>query len=66
MRVSFAAAPRGPGALLLYAYAFLTAVHLAEGNIASQLETLLTDLVPLLLALVWLASRRSRQGEVHP
>jgi hypothetical protein len=56
MRASSALARLGPGALLLYAYAFLTAIHLAEGNIASQLETLLTDLVPLLVALGWLAT----------
>jgi hypothetical protein len=65
MRACFGAARRGPGALLLYAYAFLTAVHLAEGNVASQLESLLTDAVPLLLALAWLATRRANAKEAR-
>ncbi|HTR97344.1 MAG TPA: O-antigen polymerase [Candidatus Acidoferrales bacterium] len=54
MRASRLLASRGPGGVLFYAYAYLTAVHLAEGCIASQLETFLTDLVPLLLALGFL------------
>jgi hypothetical protein len=56
MRATLALARRGPGAVLLYSYAFITAMHLAEGCIASQLETLLTDLVPMALALLWLTT----------
>lgn len=53
MRAGHVLARRGPGGLLVYGYAFLTAMHLVEGCIASQLETFLTHLVPSLLAL-WL------------
>lgn len=51
MRVSYSLARSGPGGLLLYGYAFITAMHLVEGCIASQLETAITHLVPALLAL---------------
>jgi len=56
MRIAYAFARRGPGGLLLYGYAFLTALHLVEGCIASQLETMLTHLVPAVLALAWLTA----------
>lgn len=55
MRATFAAAGRGPGALLVYGYVFLTAMHLVEGCIASQLETMITHLVPTAIALALLA-----------
>ncbi|MBI5170004.1 MAG: oligosaccharide repeat unit polymerase [Candidatus Eisenbacteria bacterium] len=51
MRATYAAARRGPGALLVYGYAFITAMHLVEGCIASQLETAITHLVPTVIAL---------------
>ncbi len=57
MRVSSRLARSGPGALLLWAYATITAMHLVEGCIASQLETMLTDLAPLAFALAFLAAR---------
>ena len=38
--------------MLLYGYAFLTAMHLVEGCIASQLETAIMHLVPATLALL--------------
>lgn len=44
-----------PGALLVYGYVFLTAIHLVEGSIASQIETLLMGLVP-----AWFAHRALR------
>ena len=52
MRVAYSLARSGPGGLLLYGYAFITAMHLVEGCIASQLETAITHLVPALLALL--------------
>ncbi|MFN8589580.1 MAG: O-antigen polymerase [Candidatus Eisenbacteria bacterium] len=55
MRATFVAAGRGPGALLVYGYVFLTAMHLVEGCIASQLETAIMHLVPTALALALLA-----------
>jgi hypothetical protein len=47
----------GPGALLLHGYAFLTAMHLVEGCIASQLEFFLTDAVPAVLAIAYMTAR---------
>ena len=61
MRATFAAAGRGPGALLLYGYAFLTAMHLVEGCIASQLETMITHVVPTAVALALLARVPARR-----
>jgi hypothetical protein len=60
MRTTRALAFAGPGGVLVYCYAFITAMHLAEGCIASQLETFLTDLLPALLAIavLTLAVRR--------
>jgi hypothetical protein len=55
MRASRVLAGRSPAGLLLHGYAFLTAMHLVEGCIASQLETWLTHLVPSLLAIALLA-----------
>ena len=51
MRAAYSIAHRGPGALLVYGYVFLTAMHLVEGCIASQLETAITHLVPTVIAL---------------
>ena len=44
----------GPGAVLLYGYFFLAAVHLVEGSIAAQFEFFLTSAVPALFALLLL------------
>ena len=41
----------GAGAVFLYGYFFLAAVHLVEGSIAAQIEFLLTSAVPVLVAL---------------
>lgn len=60
MRAGYTLAGRGPGALLLYGYAFMTGVHLVEGCVASQLETFTTNLLPGLFA-AWLLTR-SRTG----
>jgi hypothetical protein len=55
LRASITLARRGgPGAVLLYGYFFLAAVHLVEGSIAAQLEFFLTSAVPALIALVLL------------
>ena len=56
----------GPGGILLYAYLFITSIHLVEGCIASQFETLLTELLPALLAIALLAAhaRTPRHGGV--
>ncbi len=64
MRVGYGMARRGPGALLLYGYIFLTCMHIVEGIIASQFETLLTHIVPCTLALLWLTrgGRHTRPG----
>lgn len=62
MRATFTAAGRGPGALLVYGYAFLTAMHLVEGCIASQLETMITHLVPTAIALALLARAPERRS----
>ncbi len=63
LRASYDAARRGPGAVLLYGYVLITGMHLVEGCIASQLETALTHLVPMTIALLVLTrasgSRRS-------
>ena len=61
MRAGYALAGRGPGALLLYGYAFMTGVHLVEGCIASQLETFPTNLLPGLFA-AWLLTRARARG----
>ncbi len=47
----------GPGAVLLYGYFFLAAVHLVEGSIAAQIEFFLTSAVPALIALLLLRGR---------
>jgi hypothetical protein len=52
----------GPGAVLLYGYVFLAAVHLVEGGIAAQLEFLLMSAVPAMLALPFLLARRAPAG----
>jgi hypothetical protein len=49
----------GPGAVLLYGYFFLAAVHLVEGGIAAQIEFFLTSAVPALLALILLSTQRA-------
>lgn len=54
LRATFDLARRGPGALLVYGYVFLTGIHLVEGCIASQLETLTMHLLPAVLAIVLL------------
>lgn len=59
MRASLTLARRGPGGLLLHGYFFLTAIHLVEGCIASQLETHLTHLVPAAIAIALLAGPRA-------
>ena len=56
MRASRAMIRMGPGGTLLYCYALITFMHMAEGGIASQLETFLTDLVPALLGLALLTA----------
>ncbi len=50
----------GPGAVLLYGYFFLAAVHLVEGSIAVQIEFFLTSAVPALIALFLLRGPRAR------
>ena len=61
MRAAWEAVRRGgPAMLLVYIYAFLTLVHLVEGSIAAQLETMLTGVVPALLAMF--AFQRLRAG----
>jgi hypothetical protein len=57
LRACYALARRGPGALLLYGYVFITGIHLVEGCIASQLETFTTHLLPALIAIVLLTRR---------
>jgi oligosaccharide repeat unit polymerase len=55
LRAAYRVARRGgPGAVLLYGYFFLAAVHLVEGSIAAQVEFLLMSVVPALLAVAWL------------
>ena len=49
---------RGPGAVLLYGYFFLAAVHLVEGSIAAQIEFFLGSAVPALIAMSLLSARR--------
>ncbi len=60
MRASRVLARGGPGGVLLHGYGLITAVHLAEGCIASQLESWLTDLLPALLAVAWITARTRR------
>lgn len=67
MRAASSVARRGgPGAVLLYGYFFLTAIHLVEGAIAAQIEFFLTSLVPSLLALHLLCPRRARGAPPVP
>jgi len=49
----------GAGAVFLYGYFFLAAVHLVEGSIAAQIEFLLTSALPVLLALSLLRADRA-------
>lgn len=65
MRASRGLADLGPGGLLIYGYAFLTAMHLVEGCIASQMETFLTHLVPSVLALALVTARTGARPEVR-
>ncbi|MCC6651480.1 MAG: oligosaccharide repeat unit polymerase [Candidatus Eisenbacteria bacterium] len=62
MRVSYSLARSGPGGLLLYGYAFITAMHLVEGCIAAQFETAITHLVPAALALIVLSRFTRRKA----
>jgi hypothetical protein len=58
LRLAISLAHRGgPGAVLLYGYFFLAAVHLVEGSIAAQIEFFLTSAVPALIALSLLCAR---------
>src|SRR5207247_901796 len=61
VRVAWRLASAGaPGTLLAYGYFYLTVIHLAEGAIASQIETLLLGLVPAWLAQRWLGRRAAK------
>ena len=51
----------GPGGVLFYCYALITVMHVAEGGIASQTETFLTDLVPLFLGLAAMTAATKRR-----
>jgi hypothetical protein len=54
LRACYALARRGPGAMLLYGYVFITGTHMVEGCIATQLEVFSTQLLPSLLAVALL------------
>lgn len=59
LRACFALARRGPGAMLVYGYVFLSGIHMVEGCVASKLETFSTHLLPALVA-VFLLARATR------
>ncbi len=56
----------GPGAVLVYGYFFLAAVHLVEGSIAAQIEFFLTSAVPAAIALVVLRARPAPAPRSQP
>ncbi len=63
MRASRALTLAGPGGILVYCYALLTAMHLVEGCIAAQLEYFFILLVPTLIALPLItAGARARRA----
>ncbi len=62
MRTGRVLTTAGPGGILLYGYTFIVGIHLVEGCIASQFETLLTELLPALLAIGLLAARTRSPG----
>ena len=62
MRTGRVLTTTGPGGILLYGYIFIVGMHLVEGCIASQFETLLTELLPALLAIGLLAARTRSPG----
>jgi hypothetical protein len=60
MSAAFTLARRGgAGAVFLYGYFFLAAVHLVEGSIAAQIEFFLTSTLPVLIALSLLRAGRA-------
>jgi hypothetical protein len=62
MRTGRVLTTTGPGGILLYGYMFIVGIHLVEGCIASQFETLLTEMLPAMLALAFLTAR-ARSGQ---